>query len=117
MEYYAKIKLYYNQAVPIHQVALKIFGADEDNAKTNCEEMIYSWQNIEKFEILKISVRPIQLFHFRIYSVLKYRNGNSRNLTFKIDAESEKDASQLVMEIIQRWEGIVSYHFESIEKN
>jgi hypothetical protein len=115
-EYFAKILVQNLQPKKTDQVVLSSFAEDEETAEMKIDNIIEKWENVDFYEILKISNKPIQLRKYLIFADLKYSNGNLRTLTIPVRAENESDADVFFHKLIKEWNHVVSVQLKNIEK-
>jgi hypothetical protein len=115
-KYYAKIKLDYNKKTCKGvQITVPTFGTDLENARLMVENLISGWQDIEKFEIIQISTRPIKLYRYEVSGICKFKSKPEKELFFVLFAENKAEAATLFHQKTEDWNGLVGVEITSIE--
>ncbi len=111
----AKIKIdYVKKSCRGVIVVVPTFGEDEENAKLNVEMLVANWQDIERYEILKISPHPIYLTKYEVFGIAKFKRKPAKELFFILNAESREEASELFREKIKDWHELVGSEITKI---
>lgn len=95
-------------------VVVPTYGEDETNARLNVDMLVANWQEIKKYEILKISPQQIYLTQYEVYGVAKFKRKPAKELFFILNAESREEASELFREKIKDWHELVSSEITKI---
>ena len=115
--FYAKIKLYNSDNnIGDTQIVLKTFGRDEADAEENVSRLVETWENVEEFEVERISSWPITIQKFVVIATLKYKNRKIKTIKYNTQAENKEDAEMFFREAVSTWNHVAAIQINAIEK-
>lgn len=115
-QFFAKIYVQSAMHQEGRQVVLKTFAENSETAESNIDRIIDKWDNVNFYEIQKITTKPIQLERYLIFSELKYSTGKTKNLKFHVKGEDKKDSEIFFRKLIGEWKQVVSVQINEIVK-
>ncbi len=97
-------------------VRIACFADNEEEAERGADKIICGWTDVETYEILKVTTQYFNLYVFYVSVLLKYQNGDQREIKLHLRAEDEEEARQVASSMVADFQHVVSKEIITVSK-
>ncbi|KOH47065.1 hypothetical protein [Sunxiuqinia dokdonensis] len=97
-------------------VRIACFADNEVEAEREADKIICGWTDVEAYEILKVTTQFFYLHVFYVSVLLKYSNGDLREVKLHLRAEDEEEARKVANSMVADFKYVVSKEVTAVSK-